>query len=95
MIDTREIQLVRNDLSVRDFYVLNLFQVVQGLSVSWRREIIVKGNHLFLFGELQEWRINGRATGKIVWPHESDVEVLDHKGIIFNLRHKLVHGATI
>ena len=87
MIDTREIPLIENDPPVPDFYMLNLLQVVQGLRMSWRREIVVKESNLFLFGELRECRVNGRAREKIVWPHESDV-VLGHKGIICNLRHK-------
>jgi len=59
--------LIGNNPSVRDFCMLNLFQVVQGLRMSWRWAVKVKEIHLFLFGELWECRVNGRATGKIVF----------------------------
>jgi hypothetical protein len=90
MIGTREIPLIGNDVPVRVFCMLNLLQVGQGLRMSWRREVTVKEINLFLFGDLRECRVNGRATGKIVWPHESNAEILDHEGIIFNLSNKLV-----
>jgi hypothetical protein len=87
VIDTREIPLIGNDLPVRDFCMLNSFQIVQGVRMSWRRAVKVKETHLYLFAELWECRVNGRATGKIVLPH---VEILDHEGIIFSVRNKLV-----